>query len=396
MEKKIRSKFVLLTMILMVSVFGVIYIIESIYTCYWDELDKVSILEILADCHAFEPQLNGEEIIPTYEGGIICYVRMGKDGTIQYKADSTGRKQFLVPRSLLKKIEEDSSHQFKWKRYIYIIREYENGDVGIYYTDRFDHPLRIKKVIEAILIVFMGLILLFLVSMYLSKFVVKPAQAALEREKQFIADASHELKTPITAICVNAEALKSESNQNKHLQFIISEAKRMDRLIHKLLTLSALEEKKMYLEKRCFSLSDCFEEIVLSMESIAYEKKISYQYEIEENVMYIGNEDEIEQVAIILLDNAIKHTPELGEVSFTLSVEKKKIVIKVMNTGVGISPEDLPHVFERFYCSEKSRNKEKHGFGLGLAIAKAIVEAHDGTISVVSQYGSKVCFCIKL
>lgn len=131
------------------------------------------------------------------------------------------------------------------------------------------------------------------------------------------------------------------------------------------------------------------------MESIAFEKKIFYKYQVKSGITYWGNQDEIRQVVVILLDNAIKHTPEMGRIKFTLAMQRNRPVIQVFNTGEGINPADIPHMFERFYCTEKSRN-ETDSFGLGLAIAKSIVENHGGKIKVKSQYGENACFYVEL
>ena len=143
-------------------------------------------------------------------------------------------------------------------------------------------------------------------------------------------------------------------------------------------------------------MTDSCEEIALTMESVSYEKNLQFVYSIEKDIFYYGNCEEIKQVIIILIDNAIKHTPINGQIEFFLSEKENRPEIHVINTGAGILPEDIPHIFERFYCGEKSRNTKKDSFGLGLAIAKAILDRNGGSITVKSEFGKYAKFTILL
>lgn len=193
----------------------------------------------------------------------------------------------------------------------------------ILFTDTTDHTFDPVRLFGTIIIIVLSFILLLLVSHYLSRFVTNPAEEALKREKQFISDASHELKTPIAAISINAQALKGLEEDQKYLQNIRSEAGRMDQLIHRLLTLSYYEETGRTMEKDFFSLSESCEAIALAMESVAFEKKIEFGYHIEDDINCYGNSEEMKQVVAILLDNAMKHTPEKGIIQLTLSSFEK-------------------------------------------------------------------------
>lgn len=241
-----------------------------------------------------------------------------------------------------------------------------------------------------------GLAALFPVSLYLSRFVTKPAEDAFNKQKQFISDASHELKTPLSIISVNADVLSGEIGENKYMDYIRSQARRMDKLIKSLLELARMDDAEHTLIKARFDLSEALYQTLLPFESTAFEHKIEYSYDISENCIYNGESESIKQVAAILLDNAFKHTPNGGSISISLAQKQDKPVLTVLNTGEGIPEAELEHIFERFYRCDKSRADSMGSYGLGLSIAKGIVAAHGGQISCQSVYGEWVKFTVLL
>ena len=188
---------------------------------------------------------------------------------------------------------------------------------------------------------------------------------------------------------------KARESNRQLVSNILTEAERMSRLISELLSFSYIEEKTLHMDQTLFSLSEGCEEVALSMESTAFEKNISLTYDIGENINYCGDGDALRRVCAILLDNAIEHTPENGDIQMTLRKQGKHPVITVVNTGSPIPKTDLPHIFERFYRVEKERNGKTGHFGLGLSIAKTIVEAHHGTITAKNDPGL-VTFTVRL
>lgn len=393
MVKKLRHKFVIITMLLMTSVFGTVFFADYLYGKYWSEFDTLQTLNLFADCGIFykEPYDKFSSSLE-HEEGNIYFILLDNKGMV-IKNSGTSSPNFS--NETLSTILSNSSEKWKWRSYIYTTRIYENGQTGIYIADMSEQHFSLKKSLGTICLIGVGFLLLLAVSLYISKFVVEPAKNALEREKQFISDASHELKTPVAAISVNAQAINGLSDDNRHVEYIISECRRMDRLIHKLLTLSFLEDgAKSNSLKTNFSLSKCCEEAALTMESLAFEKNIHFTYEIEHSVAFYGNEDEIKQLLSVLLDNAIKYTPKAGTICFSMIKKRGRIKITVFNTGSGISEKDLPHIFERFYSTEKSRTEKTDSFGLGLSIAKAITESYSGKIFVQSKYNEYARFIV--
>lgn len=281
---------------------------------------------------------------------------------------------------------ESSRESGRIGQYLFLKVEKPTGSLIVFRNISEDISANRKMLVNTILIGLGTLALLLVITFALSHIVTQPAERAFTQQKQFIADASHELKTPLSAVSVNAEVLKEEIGNNKWLDNIILECRRMEELVLSLLTLAKLdagEKKPAAMEKQ--SLSTLCNEAVLSFESLAYEKKVELSSDIDENTVLSGNRSELKQVLSILIDNAFKYVDEHGTVSVSLK-NKDKIVLSVSNTGPAIDPEALPHLFERFYRADSSRSGEK-SFGLGLAIADEIVKRHKGTIAVESREG---------
>lgn len=226
----------------------------------------------------------------------------------------------------------------------------------------------------------LGLGVLFLITLWLSRYVTEPAQKAFTRQKQFIADASHELKTPLSAISVNADVLEREIGENRWLSSIRQETGRMEELVISLLTLARLDAAPQTLQQT-FDVSEAVTEIALSFDSLAFEKNLCFTYEVQEELPFTGDPGQIKRLVSILLDNAFAYSPAGEQVHLSLAREEGNVVLSVHNTGVSIDQKDLPHLFERFYRVDGARSGG-HSFGLGLAIAQSIAQSHKGTLQV--------------
>ncbi|WP_339244024.1 HAMP domain-containing sensor histidine kinase [Paenibacillus sp. FSL F4-0243] len=245
------------------------------------------------------------------------------------------------------------------------------------------------------------LIILYFTSRFFANRSIAPVKEAFEKQKQFIADASHELKTPLTIINTNADVLLSNSddtihNQSKWLHYIKSETERMTSLTNDLLYLTEMDDSRSTMIYSKFNLSEAVENIILTMEAIIFEKRISLEYDIEPNLTVMGNSEQIKQVIMILLDNAVKYTNPKGSVTLSLKKQHNDMVLSVTNTGEGIAPEHLARIFDRFYRTNASRARKQGGYGLGLAIAKSIVEQHKGKIYAKSTVGESTTFYVHL
>ena len=396
MVKKLREKFVIVTMILMLSVFGIIGIISKIYFDYWADQDILSIIEVISESGLFvrESEIDGELLVEglTEEEPITGIVVDSKGNIISSKIIGALQAEKVISDSTIDKMISAAQSKHKLDGYIFSKRQIGNGNTLIVAISSSINAGSSIRLISKLILLALAVVLLTILTFYLSRFVTLPAEEALSREKRFISDASHELKTPLGAISVNAQALEFRGDDSIYVKNIISETGRMNRLIERLLTLSRLEEGAL-LEKKDFSLSDVVQEMVLTYESIAFEKGKELSSTIEEGIDFNGSADEIRQLLAILLDNAIKNSSDHGQIELT-SYKGNRVNIEVKNDGKGISQEDIGHIFERFYTTDQSRNSSS--FGLGLAIAKELTERHGGSISAESEPGKETRFIIKL
>ena len=236
------------------------------------------------------------------------------------------------------------------------------------------------------------LLILCVVSFFIARSIVKPLEDSYKKQKQFVSDAGHELKTPLSAINVNADMLAREIGDNKWLSNIQYENGRMNELVQQLLILARTEKVSMPKEKLDFCRLTAGE--VLPLESVAYEKNITIKTEMEESVFVCGNSAQLKQLVSILLDNAIQYSTG-NEVSLAISKERRSVRLTVINEGKAMESDHKRNIFERFYRVDDSHDNSDGHYGLGLAIAKAIVTAHNGKI-VVDCFDGKVRFTVTL
>ncbi len=238
----------------------------------------------------------------------------------------------------------------------------------------------------SVLLYLIAELIILLISKRLTLWIAKPVAESFDKQKRFIADASHELKTPLSVIIASADALESNPEEKKWLENIKSEGDRMNALIADLLELAKSEEVNDISAFTQGNLSKLVEKATLTFESVMFEKGVTLSDSIQDNIMLNMNESKIQQLISILLDNAIKHSESGSEISVELK-QDKDIILTVTNKGEGIPKGEEEKIFERFYRADESRNRNDNRYGLGLAIAKNIVISHGGTISAKSENG---------
>jgi len=273
---------------------------------------------------------------------------------------------------------------------------YRRTETGLIVLDaRLDFLSASGVLRSTILIAAASCLLLSLLAWLLIRRMVQPVEDAFTRQKQFVSDASHELKTPLAVISANAEVLEQEIGENEYLGYIRSEVHRTDTLVNNLLTLARMDRGAEAAMGR-FDLSRALLDVTLPFESTVYEAGKTMETDIPEGIDCTGNEDMVKQLAVILLSNALKYSDDGGRIEVSLKVRGKQRELRVFNTGKAIAPEDQEHIFDRFWRADPAHGRETGGHGLGLAIARTIVDAHRGKIAVDSREGFGTAFTVTL
>lgn len=238
-----------------------------------------------------------------------------------------------------------------------------------------------------------SIVVMLIISFYLSDKIIQPLEDNDKRQRQFVSDASHELKTPIAVIDANAELLSRQIQDNEWLSNIQYENRRMGELVKQLLELSHAEKKETKKERIDFSRIVNGE--LLAFESLAFDLGKTMIGDIKEGIFLLGDRIQFTRLVSILLDNAIRHSSEHSDIEVSLVQDNNRVILKTVNEGKKIEPEAAEHLFDRFYRADQARNSEGYHYGLGLAIAKAIVDTYEGSIDV-SCYDGKIEFCVFL
>lgn len=348
-----------------------------------------------------------------YEGNLArntIYVRVNKDGDIQrisYQYFESGDNisleqtvgEIIKSGSMEGKVEIDDI------KFRYAV--FNKGDSSGYDVIFLDRAIEIST-LNRLLIIFisiggLGLLILFGVSWLLASWAITPIAEAWDKQKQFIADASHELKTPLTVIATNTDVVLANAedtiqNQSKWLTYIKSETAKMSKLVSDLLYIAKSDVNEVAMVMNEFNLSHTTLGVCLVFETVAFENGKILDTDIEENISYKGDEDRIKQLITILVDNAIVHSNGNANIMVSLKRDNKdKIKLSVSNTN----GEDIPkgceeRLFERFFRVDKARNRSSGSHGLGLNIAQSIVKNHNGSISVTSTKDHVVTFTVTL
>ncbi|TMG05736.1 MAG: HAMP domain-containing histidine kinase [Chloroflexi bacterium] len=230
---------------------------------------------------------------------------------------------------------------------------------------------------------------------------LRPIKTAMDSQRTFIADASHELRTPVAVVRTNAELLKrhlgpdtghTAASDQVALDDILSESDRLGRMVDQMLTLAEADAGQRTVLSSEISLNELIDEVARSMRSIAETRQMLLETRLTDDVSVNGDPGRLRELVSVLLDNAVKYADAGGRVEVALRKEHRKAIIEVSNNGPGIPRDALPHVFDRFYRVDEARSRESGGTGLGLAIARHIVDAHGGTINIESSAsgGTKV------
>ena len=333
------------------------------------------------------------------DGGLIINSNKIEDYKLRSEFNARGVYRVIIQNSVIihspEVLENNEIDEYVLK---ILKRNNEKGIVGnyIYDVNKLDKNTTIISLIEdesstshirkmlmfSLIISVASLGVIYIIAKKLSKTIVEPVEETFEKQKQFISDASHELKTPLAVIEANADVLQDNVGESKWINYIQNEIESMNKLINELLLLAKIENVDNIKEYTGLNLSKEAQIILSMFESVAYEKGVIIESNIDENITIKGNKEDIEHIVSTLTDNAIKHTEPQKKILVNLKKEKNEIILEVKNMGEQIPEKEREKIFERFYRIDKSRNRKEKRYGLGLAIAKATIEKYNGRIEV--------------
>lgn len=268
----------------------------------------------------------------------------------------------------------------------YVLLMNPRNELIIINIEDINAKLVLSAQVSILIFVLIELLTVYIVKM-LTNWLIRPVEEAFLKQKQFIFDASHELKTPLSVIMTSAECLSKNPKETKWLDNIQSETERMNKLVLDLLNLAKYDNSHENRVLSVIDLSKLVEKSVLTFESLIYDKGLNLKYHIDQDVNFKCVDSEMKQLVEILVDNAIKHAYDKSTITVDLIKKKDEISLVVKNRGDKIPKEEQSKIFERFYRSDNSRNRNENRFGLGLAIAKNIVLSHNGKIYVECKNG---------
>lgn len=290
--------------------------------------------------------------------------------------------------SMTQKLQKSGKRFGSIDDYIYLVRILKSGNTVYIFVNNKEALQNSKQFfIVSIFIFLLSVIVFTIISYYLSRWMIKPSEKSIKNQKIFVANISHDLKTPITIIRANADLIENEVKNKKSIKYIKQETEKLNHLVNEMLTLTRIDNTISKENFKSFNFGDSLFDVVLPFESIAYEKGIRFNINIDEVTDYFGDESNIQKLAEILIDNAMSYTAKGGIVDVDAYENSKAVTLSVTNTGEPISDEKKVEIFDRFYRESKSRERTGNHYGLGLSIANTIVKKHNGKITVESKNG---------
>lgn len=411
MIKSLRKKFICVAMcstfVVLAAVMGIVNITN--YIKMTDRADKLTALlgendgkwfghssSSEFEKHPKGPRQNGFSPETPYETRFFT-VTLDEEGSVQSTdTDKIAAIHEEDAKELAKAIFETQSEKGFQDVYRYRRIDTDGGSIMIFLDCRQELTAFRTLMFTSAAVSVLGLLAVFILVLIFSKLVFRPVAESYEKQKQFITDASHEIKTPLTIIDANTEVLEMENGENQWTKSTRNQVKRLAALTQQLITLSRLDEEGIVEEKMEFSLSDAVLESVQPFEALAITQGKTMYIQIEEDIRLWGQEKSIRQMVGILLDNAVKYTSDEGEIRVCLKRKGKKSQLMVWNQADEIPKGRLDILLERFYRLDTSRNSETGGSGIGLSVAQAIVLSHKGKLSLYSEDGKSLLVTVVL
>lgn len=409
MFNKLRNRFLLMNMIIISFIMLVAF--ATIYAVTYQNVQNDINMDLrrMTDSsgktgHEGRPRLGGVESGSDAQRSVSFMLKTDKEWNITQTNSRFDLDSDIYAEAAKRAAahpEEFGQFTTSGTRWAYCVLKDQTG-YKIFYMDITPQQQILTNLIytfSVVAVIMLGVI--YLTSRYFASRSIAPVKEAFEKQRRFIADASHELKTPLTVINTNADVLLANSEdtineQAKWLHHIKSETERMKTLTNDLLYLTEMDDARTRMMHVPFNLSEAIDSVILTMEAVIFEKDLTLDYDVEPNLTFTGSSEQMKQVAMILLDNAIKYANPNGLISVALKRHQGHIELSVTNTGPGIPAEHLGKIFDRFYRADPSRSRQNGGYGLGLAIAKSIVEQHRGKIYAKSVPNEKTTFYVQL
>ncbi len=395
MIKTLKRNFMLSVILLFTFTFIILalsYFSYSNSVFYEDTYNELEWLSTQKDLST----TNKEELENSFKFEMEYY---GYNAIYIYRIDKKGQiiEHFFIGKTNKKSISKEkvitmlntSKNQHRINTTVFYRSTLADGTTMLLATDCYSdyNSWYIKLILKVFLI---SLISIILISIFLSKFITIPTEHFIRTEKRLQSDTSHELKTPITGFIVSLSVLRRKYPDDISIQHTLDEAKNLSQIVEELTTMSAIEENKNPIFNEHFSASEYVLRIINTLNETITSKGLCITTHIDSGIKYYANKEQFGKMVISILENAIKYNKEDGSIDVQLHRNNKNIVLTISDTGIGIAPEDLPYIFERFYQADKSHSGSSTG--LGLAIAKAIVNGNDGKIYAESELneGTKI------
>lgn len=294
-------------------------------------------------------------------------------------------------------VAKEGKQRGYYHTYRYIVSTKDDGSKLIIFADQSAAILNaLTLLLQSVLVGLCALIAMFILVYIFSSQAVAPVVESLEKQKRFITDAGHELKTPLAVISANVDVLEIESGKSEWTTSIKNQVSRMNGLVKNLLTLSRMDEERMHVVFSDFDMSKTVKDTAISFEALATSKGKKYQMDIEDGIHITGDKNAINQLASLLLDNAMKYSSENGSIHVLLNKGNKFITFEVSNTCDSIPSGNLDRLFDRFYRADSSRARETGGYGIGLSVARAIATSHGGSIEALRDGDKIIRFVVTL
>lgn len=324
-------------------------------------------------------------------------VKLDLDGTVKaVSTDFIAAVTKAEAEEYAKSVISGKREHGYYKNYRYQVLTENNENIVIFLNTTMElHSAGNVLLISCLTLVICFLTVFFLVFLFSGK-AMEPYLRNIERQKRFITDATHEIKTPLTSIATSIDVIEMEHGEDEWTKNIHNQTSKMTRMVTDLVMLSRLDEENPFPDKTEFSLSDAAWEVAEPFASLAKAQGKNYTQRIEENITLCGNPDAVRQLISVLLDNALKYSDENGTIRLDIYQIHGKKKIEVFNTCVLEDTKNLSRLFDRFYRPDASRSRKTGGTGIGLSIAKAVVEAHGGKIRVNSKDGRSIKFQVSL